>query len=66
MINLTARVNQFEMKDKCIEFVINASRQGNNVKIKLNLKINLQRLRGNKWQHTRIEFSFIRGIFIIL
>ena len=43
-----ARVNQFEMKDKCIEFVINVSRQGNNVKIKLNLKINLQRLRGNK------------------
>ena len=33
------RVNQFEMKDKCIEFVINVSRQGDNVKIKLNLKI---------------------------
>ena len=32
------RVNQFEMKDKCIEFVINVSRQGDNVKIKLNLK----------------------------
>ena len=43
-----ARVNQFEMKDMCIEFVINVSRQGNNVKIKLNLKIDLQRLRGNK------------------
>ena len=41
-----ARVNQFEMKDKCIEFVINVSRQGNNGKIKLNLKMNLQRLRG--------------------
>ena len=40
-----ARVNQFEMKDTCIEFVI---RQGNNVKIKLNLKMNLQRLRGEK------------------
>ena len=24
------RVHQFEMKDKCIEFVINVSRQGNN------------------------------------
>ena len=34
----------FEMKDKCIEFVINVSRQGKIVKIKLNLKINLQRL----------------------
>ena len=41
-----ARVNQFEMKDKCIEFVINVSRQGNNGKIKLNLRMNLQRLRG--------------------
>ena len=39
-----ARGNQFEMKDTCFEFVINVSRQGNNVKIKLNLKINLQRL----------------------
>ena len=38
-----ARVNQFEMKDKIIEFVINVSREGNNVNIKLNLKINLQR-----------------------
>ena len=33
-----ARVNQFEMKDKCIEFVINVSRQGNNVKVKLIFK----------------------------
>ena len=40
--------NQFEMKDKCIEFVINVSRQDSNVKIKLNLKTNLQRLSGNK------------------
>ena len=36
-----ARLNQFEMKDTCFEFVINVSRQGNNVKIKLNLKVNL-------------------------
>ena len=34
------RVNQFEMKDTC---VINVSQQGNNVKIKYNLQINLQR-----------------------
>ena len=38
-----SRVNQFEMKDTCFEFAINVSRQGNNVKIKLNLKTNLQR-----------------------
>ena len=37
-----ARVNQFEMKHKCIEFVIDFSQQRNNVKIKLNLKINLR------------------------
>ena len=36
------RVNQFEMKDTCFEFVIDVSRQGNNMKIKLNLKIDLQ------------------------
>ena len=41
---LTARVSQFEMTDTCFNFVINASRQGNNVKIKPNLKINLKRL----------------------
>ena len=39
-----ARGNEFEMKDACFEFVINVSWQGNNVKLKLNLKINLQRL----------------------
>ena len=38
------RVNQFEMKDTRFQFVINVSRQGNNVKMKHNLKINLQRL----------------------
>ena len=38
------RVNQFEMKNTCFQFVINVSRQGNNVKIKYNLKKNLQRL----------------------
>ena len=36
-----ARVNQFEMK--VFDFLINASRQVNNVRIKLNLKINLKR-----------------------
>ena len=35
-----AQENQFEMKDTCFEFAMNVSRQGNNVKIKLNLKIN--------------------------
>ena len=36
----TTWVNQLEIKDTCIEFVINnVSRQGNNVKIKLNLKV---------------------------
>ena len=35
-----AWVNQFEIEDTCIEFVINdVSPQGNNVKIKLNLKV---------------------------
>ena len=38
------RENQFEMKDMCFEFKINVSQQDNNVKIKLSLKINLQRL----------------------
>ena len=38
------RVSQFEMKDTCFHFVINVARQGNNVKIKYDLKINLQRL----------------------
>ena len=33
-------MNQFEIKDKRIEFVINSvSPQGNNMKIKLNLKM---------------------------
>ena len=40
-----AWVNQVEMKDTCIEFVINnVSLQGDNVKIKVSLKITLQRL----------------------
>ena len=35
----TARMNQVEIKDPCIKFVINnVLLQGNNVKIKLNLK----------------------------
>ena len=40
-----ASVNQFEMKDTRFEFVINVSRQGSHVKIKCNLKTNLQRLK---------------------
>ena len=38
------RVNQFEIKDTWFQFVINVSRQGNNVKMKYNLKINMERL----------------------
>ena len=38
------KVDQFEMKDTCFQFVINASQQGNNVKMKYNLKIHWQRL----------------------
>ena len=40
---LAARMNQFEMEDMSFEFVINVPRQGNNMKIKLNLKIKLQK-----------------------
>ena len=39
----TTRVNQFEMRDTGFYFLIKIS-QGNNVKLKYNLKINLQRL----------------------
>ena len=35
------KVNQFEMKDTCFQFVINVSGQGNNVKIKYNWKMNI-------------------------
>ena len=53
-----------------IEFVINnVSPQGNNVKTKLNLKVE-ETCRDcrpnslwNKWQRTSFLFSFIRGIF---
>ena len=38
------RESQFEMKEMCFEFMINVSKQDNNVKIKLSLKISLQRL----------------------
>ena len=38
------RVNQYEMKGTCFQFVINVSQQGNDMKMKYNLKINLQRL----------------------
>ena len=35
---IAASMNQFETEDTSFEFVINVSRQGNNVKVKLNLK----------------------------
>ena len=68
----TAWVNQFEIKETCIEFVINnASAQGN-VKIKLNLKVEeicrdcSPNFLWNKRQLIRILFSLMRGIFITL
>ena len=44
---LAAKGNHFKMKDTCFEFAISVSRQGNNMKIKYNLKINLQRLQSS-------------------
>ena len=38
-----ARVNQFEMKDTSIEFVINVPRQNNSVKIKVTTHQDLSR-----------------------
>ena len=71
-VYLTAWVNQFKIKDACIEFVINnVSRQGN-VKIKFNLKIEeicrncSPNFLWNKWQRTKILFSPIRDILITL
>ena len=40
------------MKDRCFQFVINVSRQGNNVKMKYNLK--------NKFAEIAVLFSFIK------
>ena len=61
---LAAGVNQFEMKEVCFEFAINASGQGNNVKIKLNLKLICRdcspHILWNKWQYTRE--AAIRGV----
>ena len=37
---LAVTVNLFEMKDTCFELMINVTRQGNNAKMKLNLKKN--------------------------
>ena len=66
-------MNQFKIKDTCIKFVINnISPQGNNVKIKLNLKVekicrdDSDNFLWNTWQGTRILFSFIKSIFITL
>ena len=59
-----ARVNQFEMKDTCLEFVISASRQGNNVKIKYNLKINMQRLKSSNMKcFPKIVHGFFANYF---
>ena len=71
----TAWVNQFEIKDTCVEFVINnVSPQGNNMKIKLNLKVEEIYCKKEtavvifvKYMTThQILFSFITGIYITL
>ena len=41
---VSCKGESIDIKGTCFEYVINVSRQGNNVKIKFNLKINLQRL----------------------
>ena len=65
-------VNQFEIQERCIEFVISNVSPRGNVKIKLNLEVeeicwdySLNFLL-DKWQRTRILFSLIRGILITL
>ena len=67
----TAWVNQFEIKDTSIEFTINnVSPQGNNMKIKLNLKIEeicrdfSSIFMRNKAQYTTFSISFMRDTFI--
>ena len=71
----TAWVNQFEIKDMYIEFAItNVSAQGNNGKIKLNLKVEkicrdctvtFCEINYNN-VYTKFLFSFIRGKFITM
>ena len=57
-----ARVNQFEMKNTFIEFVTDASRQGNNEEIKWNLK--------NIWRDCSPIFCEIKdnipGFYLVL
>ena len=66
-----ARVNQLKMKDTCFEFVISVSRQGNNVKIKYNLKINLQILQSSNMKcfqkivHDQIQSTMFAKSFIL-
>ena len=68
-MNTTEWLNQFEIKDVYIEFVINnVSAQGNNnAKIKLNLKLKKVCWDcSGLWQRTKFLFSLIRDIFITL
>ena len=68
----TASVNQFEIKETCIEFVINNVSAQGNVKIKLNLKVEdicrdcSPNFLWNEYQRTRILFGLMRGILITL
>ena len=68
----TAWVNQFEIKEMCIEFVINNVSAQGNLKIKLNLKVEeicrdcSPNFWWNKSQRTRILFNLMRGIFITM
>ena len=65
-------MNQFEIRDRCIEFVTNnAWLPDNNVQTKLDLKVeeicrDCPKFLRDKWQSTRILISFIRGIFMTL
>ena len=67
-----AWVNQFEIKETCMEFVINNVLLQGNVRIKLKLKVEeicrdcSPNFLWNKWQRTRILFGLMRGIFITL
>ena len=65
-------MNQFEIRDRFIEFVTNnAWLPDNNVQTKLDLKVkeicrDCPKFLRDKWQSTRILISFIRGIFMTL
>ena len=64
-----ARVNQFETKDTCFEFVNNVSRQGNNEKDKTEFKnkfAEISVLIFCKINYNTTGFSLVLGIFLTL